>query len=56
MEKLERTLEAEEGTEKETGTRNKAEELLFVEVTLYKGLRRIEEGVYSGGTSIQYWM
>ncbi len=49
MENLERTLEKVEPKAKEARP-------LLVEKPLYEGLRKVEDKVYAGGTSIKYWM
>ncbi len=49
MENLEKTLE------KVTPMVEEARPLL-VEKPLYKGLKKVEDRVYAGGTSIKYWM
>lgn len=32
------------------------EKSLLVENPLYRGLRKVEDKIYAGGTSIKYWM
>jgi len=49
METLERTLEKVEITTEEAKP-------LLVEKPFYEGLRKIEDKVYAGPTSIKYWM
>lgn len=49
MEALERTLEKVEIKIEEARP-------LLAEKPLYEGLRKMEDKVYAGGTSIRYWM
>ncbi len=49
METLERTLEKVE-------IRTEEAKPLLAEKHLYEGLRKVEDKVYAGPTSIKYWM
>jgi len=49
METLERTLEKVE-------IRTEEAKPLLAEKPFYKGLRKVEDQVYAGPTSIKYWM
>ena len=49
METLERTLEKVE-------IRTEKVKPFLVEKPLYEGLRKVEDKVYAGPTSIKYWM
>ncbi len=53
MENLEKALE--KAPAKIAEERGPVEKPLLKE-TFYRGLRKIEERVYRGGTSIKYWM
>lgn len=50
METLEKTLE------KVAPRKEEARPYLVTEKPLYEGLRKVEDKVYAGPTSIKYWM
>ncbi len=50
METLEKTLEGV------TPRKEEARPYLATEKPLYEGLRKVEDKVYAGPTSIKYWM